>query len=115
MAFLSNTSLVRLLRGVLVYYAAAIVLTSIQLSGSQSPETLTTNASNETEIDPSCISVSGPKECVELPAVCITCDFFDQDGLPRCNYNQNATFSCWPLHEAQCEVCVCGKLVIDLL
>ena len=106
MALLSKQWFMKLLKGVLVYYSAAIVLSSIQLSGSLSQEELTTNATNDTIVDPSCISPENPN-CSELPAVCVDCDFFDEDGLPECNYNENTTFSCRPLAEAVCKVCFC--------
>lgn len=99
MAFLS---VVKLLKGALMYSIVTIVLSSIQLSGLQSQDASKENMTNESILDPACDFVEN-RSCSHLPAVCVTCEFF-QDGLPQCNYNENTTFPCWPLEDVMCEV-----------
>lgn len=98
-------------RGVLAYYSVALALLSIHSSHSQSQED---NTTNETVIDPSCTSFEN-RPCHELPAVCISCDFFDTDGLPKCTYNENTIFICQPLLDVVCEVCFMFPCVLVVL
>lgn len=108
---MKSFAFVAVLRGVLAYYSVALALLSIQSSHSQSQED---NTTNETVIDPSCTS-SENRPCHELPAVCISCDFFDTDGLPKCTYNENTIFNCQPLPEVMCEVCSMFPCILVVL
>ena len=116
MAFFLKTkfTFVKLLKGVLIYFTSSIVLSSIQLSGSQTEDTLKDNETNESTLDPACMDFIENPSCSRLPAVCVTCDFF-QDGLPQCDYNMNTNFSCWPLDDVECEVPFCGGLAHNCL
>ena len=98
-------------RGVLAYYSVALALLSIHSSHSQSQED---NTTNETVIDPLCTSFEN-RPCHELPAVCISCDFFDTDGLPKCTYNENTIFICQPLLDVMCEVCFMFPCILVVL
>ena len=87
-----------------MYYIGTILLSSIQLTGSQFQQDVSSeNDTNET--DPACTNSLETRSCSELPAVCVDCDFF-QDGLPQCSYNVNYNFSCWPMPGVVCEVCI---------
>lgn len=99
--FFSKFSLEKLLKGALVYFIITFILSSINLSDSQFEDTLEDNMTNESTLNPACSAEN--LSCSQLEAVCLTCDFF-KDGVPDCIYNENGTFSCWPLQGVVCEV-----------
>ena len=99
MAF-SRFTFVKLVKGALVYFIVTIVLSAIQLSDSQFQDAFVDNVTNDSALHSVCME---NRSCSDLPAVCVTCDFF-QDGLPQCNYNANTTFSCWALDDVECNV-----------
>ena len=108
--FLSELSFVKLLKATLIYCTVTIVLSAIQLTDSQF-DTSNSNSSNESTLDPACVDTDA-SQCSSLPAVCVTCDLFE-DGLPVCDYDVNTTFSCRPLDDVMCEVCMTSTIGIS--
>ena len=96
MAFFSGFMVFKLLNAALTYFLVTLVLSSIQLSGSQVQDIWSDNTT--------CSFVENETLCDKLPATCLTCDFFGDDGLPDCVYGVNTTFSCWPLDGVECQV-----------
>ena len=93
------------LKGSLTYFLVSVVLSSIQLSGSQNEEVgLSDNETNLTNINPACEAVTCVGKCQDLPAACINCDFFGKNDIPDCKYGVSTNFSCWPLDFVECEV-----------
>lgn len=100
MAFLQQFTFVKLVKGTLLYCTMTIVLSAIQMTGSQF-DMLDIDFSNDSTRDLACMDFDS--SCSSLPPVCIMCDLF-QDDLPTCDYNVNTTFSCWALDNVTCEV-----------
>lgn len=93
------------LKGALAYLMVSVVLSAIQLSGSQNEEVgLSNNETNSTTINPACETVECVGKCQDLPAACVNCNFFGKNDIPNCKYGVNTNFSCWPLDFVECEV-----------
>ena len=92
-------------RNILVYFAASVVLTSIQLSTSQFEDLLfDDNSSNDSNLTLACQLIDNRTECSKLPAVCLTCEFFPSSPLPECVYGEDTNFTCSPLEYINCTV-----------